>query len=92
MTYLAPSLFGSSLPQSTTVDEVAEILRKFPAASERPGLFFYLVLKERCPWIIQLPAEKQLELQDFLHTIVSLNRRRQEMRDNVKETPFHAKS
>lgn len=62
----------------TTKQEVTQILETYPAVVDDPGHFYFLCLKTSCPWICQLPSEKQGELRHFFRDVESLRRRRQE--------------
>jgi hypothetical protein len=79
---LQKNLFGEDLYVGTTAEETSRVLTKFPAAASNPSLFLWLVLKQRCPWIYQLPENRQTELKAFIQDTESLRRRRQEWREN----------
>lgn len=61
--------------------EVEAILEKYPAAITDPGLCAFLILKERYPWIAQIDEQRQHNLREFARDWPSLNRRRQEYRE-----------
>ncbi len=63
--------------------EAQRIVEKYPRSVEDPGLFLYNILKERCPWVVQLEEQKQHSLREMLRDTMSLNRRRQEIRENI---------
>ena len=67
----------------TTVHEVREVLRKYPAAATDTGIFFYEALRERLPWVTQLPEERKIEMRKFCRDVESLRRRRQEQRPSA---------
>lgn len=63
--------------------EAQRIVEKYPRSVEDPGLFLFNVLKERCPWVIQLEEQKQHSMREMLRDAMSLNRRRQELRESI---------
>lgn len=63
--------------------EAQRIVEKYPRSIEEPGLFLFNVLKERCPWVVQLEEQKQYSLRELFRDSMSLNRRRQEIRENI---------
>lgn len=63
--------------------EAQRIVEKYPRSIEDPGLFLFNVLRERCPWVSQLEEQKQHSLREFMRDSMSLNRRRQELRENI---------
>lgn len=68
----------------TTDDHTAEarrIIEKYPQALKDPGLFLFNCLKERYGWPAYLPEDQKHELREFLRDATSLNRRRQELRE-----------
>lgn len=79
---LQTTLFGERLYQGSDTKEVQKLLEKYPQAKDRPWLFFYLIMKERIPWVSQLSETQQLELKAFCRDLESLRRRRQECNTN----------
>ena len=66
----------------TDTEDVQHLFDRFPAARDDRGLFFWLMLKTRCPWVAQLPEQRRNELVEFLDDIESLRRRAQEQKAN----------
>ncbi len=79
------SIDGTVTKSGSDTSEVTQILDRFPAAAENPSLFFLLCLKRRCVWVSQLPEDKQHELMAFLRDVTSLDRRRREIANNLKD-------
>jgi hypothetical protein len=71
---------GEEVKVETDTRETELIVEKFPAAKTDPGLFFFLVLKHRHPWVAQLDEHRQNELRRYCYDIESLRRRRQDVR------------
>lgn len=83
---LQTDIFGGATFSGTTKKEVEEVLEKFPAAmqEDQTALFYFLCLRTTCPWICQIPTEKQNDLKNFLRSLGSLRRRRQEYMEGMK--------
>lgn len=83
---LQQNIFGEELFTGTAAAEVSSILERYPAAAENPGMFYWLLACDRCPWIAQLDPKRQMELRDAFYGIESARRRRQEYRaSNAKQ-------
>ena len=80
MTHTELNLFGQeeAIVQND-VDEVRELIRKYPAFSGESGAFLFVAAKERLLWVSALDEQRQRELRDFLSSAVSLVRRKQEI-------------
>lgn len=76
---------GETVLTGTDTAETAKILETYPAAAGDPGMFAFLILKKRCPWIAQLDESKQHQLRQFARDWPSLNRRRQEARERLEK-------
>ena len=82
---LQQNIFGENEWVGPTSSEVRNILEKYPAAVDDPSHFYFLCLKETCPWICQMPQEKIMELRHFCRDIESLRRRRQEFKAAIPQ-------
>ena len=77
------NIFGTADHVGDHTAEVRLVCEQYPRAIEDPGLFAFNVLKKRSPWIMGLDEQKQHELRQFARDWPSLNRRRQEYRENI---------
>lgn len=74
------TIMGEAEWVGTDTEDVALLFDKYPAAEHDRGLFFWLMLKMRCPWVAQLPEQRRNELVEYLDDIESLRRRAQELK------------
>jgi|CXWL01.1.fsa_nt_gi hypothetical protein len=87
MTQLQTNIFGGTVFTGKRTNEVETLIEKYPLAATNTGLFFFAALREHCPWVSQLPEERQNELRAYCRGIESLRRRRQEGRAHSRNAP-----
>lgn len=82
---LNPTLFGENLPNGNETAEVKRLIEKYPALIENRGHLYFYFLKERCPWVMQLPEERRNELKAFCMSIENVRRRSQDYRAAIPQ-------
>jgi hypothetical protein len=79
---LQQNIFGEEVYVGNVTEEVSRVLSIYPAAATDTAHFLWLILRNRCPWVAQLPEPRQMELQYMLRDVENLRRRKQEWRGN----------
>ena len=72
-------IFGNEhLATVNDAQEVANILKTYPAAATDTGLFYWLCLRTFCPAVSQLPENARIQLKEACRKVESWRRRKQE--------------
>jgi hypothetical protein len=82
---LQPNLFGENLPQGSATDDIKRLIEKYPAVIENRNLLYWFMLKDRCPFLSQLPENHRNELKAFCASIENIRRRAQDYRANIPQ-------
>jgi hypothetical protein len=76
---LQTDIFGGVTYEANHKAEVRALIEKFPAAANDPSLFYWLMLRERLPWVEYLDQDKKNSLKAFIRDLEGYRRRRQEV-------------
>jgi hypothetical protein len=82
---LNPNLFGENLPQGSETEDIRRLIEKYPAILANRGLLYWYMLKERCPFLAQLPENQRNEIKHFCGSIENIRRRSQDYKSSIPQ-------